>query len=214
MVRLVLIALFAACYEPQFADCADTCGTSRICPEGLTCESGFCRAPGATGSCELDPTVDAGIDASTTNPPPDGPPPMACPPTPIMQGCSPVGPMPTMPYCHVTCAAKTGTDALAFTVGSWHAAVIADATELAAAMTSSANQPAWIGLRQPPAQAMPQTAWAWLNGAPLAFSAWAPAQPDDGNGTENDAEQCGLLAEGKWADEACTLSRPFVIEPF
>ena len=214
MVRLVLVAALAsalgACYEPQFADCVDTCGTSGICPEGLSCQNGFCRTEGATGSCEngSNNPVDAPM-------PIDGPPSGTCPPVPMMQGCMPVGPQPVMPYCHVTCSPpKTGTDALAFRVGSWHAAVISDVTELNAAMSTTANQPAWIGLRQMPSQGAPTAGWSWVNSTPLTYNAWAPMQPDDGNMAEDDAEQCAVLAMSKWADEPCTMMRPYVIEPF
>jgi hypothetical protein len=39
----------SGCYSPRVRDCVDTCTTD--CPEGLTCLDGYCRTPGATGSC-------------------------------------------------------------------------------------------------------------------------------------------------------------------
>jgi photosystem II stability/assembly factor-like uncharacterized protein len=47
-----LSLLVCGCYEPTFIDCNVTCGTSgALCPAGLSCQSGFCRVPGAAGHC-------------------------------------------------------------------------------------------------------------------------------------------------------------------
>jgi hypothetical protein len=203
MVRLVLVgAILAGCYAPQIADCVDRCGQSGICPDGLTCVDSYCRVEGAVGTC------------SPENLATDAPAAETCPPTPVMQGCTPVGPMPQAPSCMVACAAQPGATALAFRAGSWHAAVIGTASELALAMTLANGEPAWLGLTQAAAQPTPSSGWSWVNGAPMSFTAWAANQPDDGSGTESGVEQCGVLVGGAWIDEPCSTSHVFLIEPF
>src|SRR5262245_6760653 len=47
---LALIALAAgACARPRVGDCQVTCA-SDLCPEGLMCSAGLCRAPEAVGT--------------------------------------------------------------------------------------------------------------------------------------------------------------------
>src|SRR5687767_4318256 len=46
--------LLVACYEPAPVDCAYACGAGDACPDGTTCEGGFCRTPDATGDCPGD----------------------------------------------------------------------------------------------------------------------------------------------------------------
>jgi hypothetical protein len=59
---LLLLVLAAGCfYSPDIRDCANTCSATQLCPEGLTCESGFCRTAGATGSCPQ-PDAQPGVD--------------------------------------------------------------------------------------------------------------------------------------------------------
>lgn len=57
VLRGVVVALlmFAGCYSPTARDCAYWCaGETEDCPDGLTCNGGFCRIPGAPGSCPGD----------------------------------------------------------------------------------------------------------------------------------------------------------------
>ena len=215
MVRLVLIAaVLGGCYTPQLSDCATTCGASQLCPDDLQCVAGFCRTEGASGTCSAGGQPDA---AQTDAPMIDAPmldAAMACPPVPMQQGCTLVGPMPVMPYCFAACAAQTGTQAHAFAVGTWHLATIASAAEQTAAMTATGNMLAWIGLTQATSQATPAAGWTWRGGAALAYTAWAGGQPDDANGAENDEQNCGALGAGGWGDEPCTDARVFLIEPF
>ncbi len=42
-------------YAPTFSDCAIRCGEGGACPSETACVDGFCRAPGATRSCECTP---------------------------------------------------------------------------------------------------------------------------------------------------------------
>jgi hypothetical protein len=214
MVRLVLICVLAAgCYTPQLADCADTCSHSQLCPDGLSCLDGFCRTDGAAGTCPARPgMVDAPLQQIDA--PLAGDAPVGCPPVPVVQGCTLAGPAPVEPYCFAACAAKTGTLAQAFVVGTWHIAKIDDATEEAAAMTATNSQLAWIGLTQPAGQATPMAGWGWVGGGALTYTAWGAMQPDDANGSENNEQNCGALGGMGWGDEACADSHVFLIEPF
>ena len=204
MVRLVLIAMLAGCYAPEVADCVDRCDSSNACPDGLTCQAGYCRTDGATGTCTT----------SSMNMP-DAPGSSAtCPPVPMQQGCTLVGPAPAEPYCFAACAAATGTTALAFTAGgSWHAAVLDAPEKMMAASVVARGSIMWIGLQQAASATTPAAGWSWVTGASLAAAPWAAGQPDDGDGTENGTEQCATLGGSAFTDEACSGSHVFVIEP-
>ena len=212
MGRLVLIlAALSGCYTPQLSDCATTCGASQLCPDGLSCVAGFCRTDGAGGACTSAGHPDAAkqIDASIDTPA------AACPPVPVAQGCTLVGPQPVMPTCMVACAAQSGTQAQAFVVGTWHIASITSAAEQSAAITATNGQLAWIGLTQPANQTTPMMGWTFIGiPGPPTFAGWAGGQPDDANGVENNEQNCGALGPVGWGDEPCSDARPFVIEPF
>ncbi len=49
-----VLGVVAACalYNPTVPDCSVTCGAGDACPSGTRCQDGFCRAPGAEGTCE------------------------------------------------------------------------------------------------------------------------------------------------------------------
>jgi hypothetical protein len=49
---------FSGCFEPQVRDCVNRCEVSQLCPRGTSCVDGYCRTPGAPGSCA--PVTDAG----------------------------------------------------------------------------------------------------------------------------------------------------------
>lgn len=63
-MRRVLLAcallLAPACYETPRPDCAFLCGPDEECPEGYSCEEGYCKKDTAPESLECgDPLVDA-----------------------------------------------------------------------------------------------------------------------------------------------------------
>ena len=63
-MRVVLIALLGACsYSASFRDCDITCSQDMHCPDGFTCGEGFCRAAGATLSCDAVRDARPEIDA-------------------------------------------------------------------------------------------------------------------------------------------------------
>jgi hypothetical protein len=194
------VLALAGCYAPDVADCADQCDSSNLCPDGLTCESGFCRAAGATGTCAG--TQDAAGSGSDT-----------CPAIPMQQGCTLVGPEPVEPYCYVACAAATGTSANAFSVGTWHAAVLDAPEKLMAATVVAGPNTLWIGLQQDAAATSPAMGWTWHGGTVAPQLPWAAGQPDDGDGVENGAEQCATLIGSGFSDAACTASHPYLIQP-
>lgn len=69
---LVAMTLLGACYSPQLRDCALTCNGG-TCPAGLSCEAGYCRVAGFSGTCSTDGSV---IDTQSDGPLlDDGPPP-------------------------------------------------------------------------------------------------------------------------------------------
>jgi hypothetical protein len=211
------LLLLAGCYRPEVADCATTCAESLQCPDGLQCLDGYCRVEGAASVC-----LPAGADARATDASTaadallaiDG---GSCPPVPLhMQGCeeAELEPPPVPPYCFVLCtSAATGTAALAFDVGNWHAATLATSAEIAAALAIAGEEvPVWIGLSQDPTATTPGDAWRWVDGDALANRNWVAGQPDDADGAENQAEQCGGFGPPGWADDPCSIARPFLIE--
>ena len=80
--RLTLLLLLAlgACYDTPRPDCAFLCGPEEGCPEGYSCDEGWCKLDTAPDALECgDPLLDAspleeadaGLDAAT----PDADPP-------------------------------------------------------------------------------------------------------------------------------------------
>ena len=58
MLRILIIAMLAGCYQPSFTNCAVRCSES--CPAGQTCGAdGFCHAANDTSDCRTVPGTDA-----------------------------------------------------------------------------------------------------------------------------------------------------------
>ena len=50
----LLVALLAACYEPEAVDCTVECGGPGECADGQVCGSdGYCAAPDVAGNCRM-----------------------------------------------------------------------------------------------------------------------------------------------------------------
>jgi hypothetical protein len=200
MARALLIASLlatAACYDPTFDDCTTTCSTSDLCPDGLTCTAGYCRTAGATDSCEGHMT--------------------SCPQAPPMQCMNTAHAKLQPPNCFAVCeVGGDATAARAFTVNTWHLAVLDDAMKQAGARTAAADATLWIALQQTAAQTVPGAGWEWKRDAqttPLGVADWAANQPDDADGNENAEEDCGAITQAGWIDDACTASHAFLIAP-
>jgi hypothetical protein len=74
LILLCAVLLASACYDTPRPDCAFLCGPDDECPEGYSCDEGYCKKDTAPESLEcgdplLDATpadpVDAGLDAAT-----------------------------------------------------------------------------------------------------------------------------------------------------
>ena len=210
MGRFVLVAAaiaaaaLASCYQPGLVDCADTCGTSGLCPDGLSCMNGYCRTAGATGAC-----ASSGNDARSGG---DGAG-STCPMAPQGHGapvtCENAHPvMPTAPQCYVACgSAATGSDATIYALMSWKAASITSGGDEANAESAAGATETWLGLVAPAGSGASPGAWRWTNGAPNAFMHWAPGQPMD----QGAAGNCGALTGSGWVSEPCTKTLPFLI---
>lgn len=70
---------------------------------------------------------------------------------------------------------------------------------------------AWIGLRQRDGRSAVDEGWGWVDGSPLDYRAWAPAEPNDSNFSENDQENCARMQlGGGWYDRGCGESNEIV----
>ena len=57
---LTLTLLASACYETPRPDCAFLCGPDEECPQGYSCDDGYCKKDDAPESLECgDPLLDA-----------------------------------------------------------------------------------------------------------------------------------------------------------
>jgi hypothetical protein len=106
-------------------------------------------------------------------------------------------------------------EALAVSLGG-HLATIRSAAEqrwIESAFASElGSHGLWIGLSDIAAEGQ----WVWTSGEPVAFTNWAPGQPDNGGGNEDAAHLWGSNAgsnQWKWNDETDTFSgilRPLI----
>lgn len=66
-------ALLSCSYDTHFQNCVVSCASDLLCPDGLTCDEGMCRAPGAmctTIALDGGNDSDASLDAGPPPPPP------------------------------------------------------------------------------------------------------------------------------------------------
>jgi hypothetical protein len=78
-------------------------------------------------------------------------------------------------------------------------AVITSAAENVLLQSLVGAVSAWIGLELTPGT---PTTYRWVDGEPVAYTAFAPGQPDDGAGT-GVAEECGAVTPLGWDDLPC-----------
>ncbi len=201
MGRFVLIlsstlALATGCYQPSLVDCVTTCGSSQLCPDGLSCMNGFCRTEGASGSCSGS-TPDGQMGGCPIAPQNHG--------TPVCGMAMPVSPTP--PTCQVICTPfVTGTAAAMFHFNTWLAGSIGSAAEEATAKALIGG-PVWLGLQAPSGMGGNPAMWAWSSGEAMTYMDWAPGQPVDMGAGGN----CGVLTSTGWVSEPCSTTHPFMI---
>lgn len=115
---------------------------------------------------------------------------------------------------------QASTDCASDTAGSL--AVIGNATEHAFVGALSANE-GWIALRQSRDQASTVAGWQWTDagntyGIPAVqgTAPWAGGEPNDFDYTENNDENCAMLAldfrENRFDDRGCNATADFVCE--
>lgn len=95
--------------------------------------------------------------------------------------------------------------------GKTHLVVIDSPQELAQ-LRISYNQDWWAGAVQAPGQPAPILGWFHITGAPVPMELWAPAQPNDDNNIENDAQNAAFRTANGLEDESGLLSRPGLCE--
>jgi len=201
MGRILLIAFVAGCYNPTVADCVDTCDSEQLCPDGLTCQAGYCRIAGAAGTCSTGSGSGSGSGSGGS-----------CPMAPQGHGtpdCTTAMPVtPAPPDCLVECSPPAaGSAAAGWITGTWHEATVSSPTAEATAKTIVGAAHAWIGLHAPPNMGATPSAWTWTDGTAATFVDWANGQPVD-NGS---AGNCASVGATGWVSEPCTSSHPFLI---
>ncbi|MBI4509482.1 MAG: hypothetical protein HY698_07580 [Deltaproteobacteria bacterium] len=70
LLAFILLCTASCYYSPDFRDCVNTCATTGRCPDGLRCLDGYCRVPGANGTCGSSLASDAArVDAASVDAP-------------------------------------------------------------------------------------------------------------------------------------------------
>ncbi len=134
VLSLIAVTL-AGCYDPAVKDCQFTCPDG-VCPGGLTCRGGLCRAGDLSGAC------------------PCPMPPSGCPLVTSAVNASGL----CLAACSTALGWRAAQDACA-KAGPWELAVFG--ATLATGEAALQTQPSWIGLsRAPLAQS-----WQWIDGA-------------------------------------------------
>jgi pulmonary surfactant-associated protein A len=64
----------------------------------------------------------------------------------------------------------------------------------------------WMGYFQVTNATATPDGWSWVDSDPSTFINWDTGEPNDGEGVEDNTEQCGeLYPDGSWNDENCML---------
>jgi len=203
--------MLAGCYGPSLYEGAP-CERSEQCPEPQRCVSGSC-------TLNLPPPIDAqSLEADAAPPPID-----AAPPIDVMHpACSEAGltcngtvtRFTCGGNCWVKCAGTAARSTAATACAGWTGALgeIGDATEQDCVATH-VGAPTWIGLVQSTTATTPSTGWTWNGAVPVVYTHWLMNKPDDADGVENGAEQCGSIrVDGSWDDDNCGGALNFFCE--
>jgi lectin-like protein len=181
----LLVVVLTGCYDPTVDDCQFSCPDGE-CPGELTCEGGFCRAPGAAGT----PT-----SCSCATPP---------------VGCSLV--TNTAGLCLAACSTERAWSAAQTACGAtagWQLAVLDSPSTLAAARTALKTPPSWIGLARSNALAVE---WTWTDGSGQVSSA-APEWTSGANSGVGIVYTCAALNNGKLYSDACETPHAYACTP-
>jgi hypothetical protein len=203
----VLIALFGGCYSPRIQEGAP-CNSPDECPTPQRCVLGSCRlrdppTDAGAGAPGIDAAVDARPDAMVLPCTTTG---LTCGGTATAFTCG--------GHCWVHCpSGATWTDASQSCTG-WQGALgqVDDATEETCVIAHITAE-SWIGLSQSDNATTPGMGWTWNGKTPVVYTHWVTGKPDDGDGRESGAEQCGKLQpDGQWDDAGCAQVDRFLCE--
>jgi hypothetical protein len=189
-MRAALLVALAGCYSPALPMAMDSAP-----PDAP-------RPPDATSPNDGPPVVanggTAGMDAL------DCPALPACD-TQVMFVCG--------GRCQVLCQTKSSQDQATLGCLGWsgYLAVIDSAAEDSCVKDELGSDLAWIGLVQGPSAVNPGDDWVWVR-ASTYFEGWSGTEPNDGDGSENLAEQCAIASNAGWADRGCSDALFFLCE--
>lgn len=205
--RAVAIALLAGCYSPRPQEGAP-CNAPEQCPTGQRCVLGSCRlrdlpADADGGAPDSGAAVDARLDAMVLPCTADG---LTCGGGAMAFPCG--------GHCWVYCPTATTWTSASQSCTGWQGALgqVDDATEDTCAAAQIAAD-SWIGLSQSDPATTPGMGWTWNGKTPVVYTHWVNGKPDDGDGRESGAEQCGKMqTDGQWDDAGCTQANRFLCE--
>jgi len=188
--------LIAACYSPA-APVGAPCGPGGTCPSGQHCVANVCELSsggqpdgGSNGSDGGDCSAH-GLSCDNGN----------------ATAFSCAG------ACVVMCSANVSQFSAESACRGWGGHLVAvTSSSLDNCLHQHDSGTLWIGLTQSDNATTPASGWSWIGGASLVgnYTNWESSQPDDGDGTENGAEQCGIIdGSGTWADSSCSQTHGF-----
>lgn len=210
----VALAVTAGCYGPR-VPAGSPCDTAEQCPLRQHCIQGFCSFRDA-------PDIDAPAPEPDAPPPIDASPdampdaaPLAC----STAGLTCTGGTVTMftcgGKCWVLCTQQRTREQARAACADWSGLLgqIDDATEQACVEMHNGDFDRWFNPIQLANATQPAMGWT-LNGVtPIVYTHWRNGEPNDGDGTENGAQNCATFqTDGTWADSPCTDAHSFFCE--
>jgi hypothetical protein len=155
------------------------------------------------------PDIDAAIDAT-----PDAAP-LPCEIAGLTCGNAPIVFM-CGGHCWARCTSGATWNAASTACTGWRGALgqIDDDTEQTCVAMRLPGAPMWIGLRQSDNATTPDRDWFWNTASnAVVYTHWQSGKPDDSDGRENRAEQCGKIqANATWDDVVCNATTGFFCE--
>jgi hypothetical protein len=104
--------------------------------------------------------------------------------------------------CYVVCNVALTRAAAAPACNAWGGAlaIVPDATHHDCLATITNDS--WVGLAQSSGAAGLTAGWQWIDGKAHLLN-WNAGEPNDGDGVEDGAEQCGLFDSAGYIDAGC-----------